>query len=62
MVSTTARILSDGILKLDGGSVFGPTPKVDWETSVTAERKNRGASGDGSEDEDKDNNRDEVEG
>ena len=41
MVSTTARILSDGILKLDGGSVFGPTPKVDWENSVNADRKNR---------------------
>lgn len=41
MVSTTARIVSDGILKMDGGSVFGAIPKVAWETSVTTDRKNR---------------------
>lgn len=41
MVSTAARIISDGILKMDGGSVFGPVPKVVWENSVTTDRKNR---------------------
>lgn len=41
MVSTAARIISDGILKMDGGSVFGPIPKVVWENSVTTDRKNR---------------------
>ena len=41
MVSTAATILSDGVLKLDGGSVFGQVPKVAWENSVTTDRKNR---------------------
>ncbi|MBH74560.1 MAG: MBL fold metallo-hydrolase [Dehalococcoidia bacterium] len=35
------KILSDGTYKLDGGSVFGPVPKVMWEEKVTADRKNR---------------------
>lgn len=62
MASEAARIISNGILKMDGGSIFGATPKAVWETSVTADRKSSVTSGDGSEDEDKDNNRDEVEG
>ena len=41
MMSTAAKILSDGVLKLDGGSVFGQVPKVDWETNVPTDRKNR---------------------
>jgi glyoxylase-like metal-dependent hydrolase (beta-lactamase superfamily II) len=41
MMSTAAKILSDGVLKLDGGSVFGQVPKVAWENSVTTDRKNR---------------------
>ena len=41
MVSTAARIINDGILKMDGGSVFGATPKVVWENSVPTDRKNR---------------------
>ena len=41
MMSTTATILSDGVLKLDGGAVFGQVPKVAWETSVTTDRRNR---------------------
>jgi glyoxylase-like metal-dependent hydrolase (beta-lactamase superfamily II) len=41
MMVTAAKILSDGVLKLDGGSVFGQVPKVAWENSVTTDRKNR---------------------
>ncbi len=41
MVSTAAKIISDGVLKMDGGSVFGQVPKVVWENSVTTDRKNR---------------------
>ncbi len=41
MVSTSARIISDGIMKMDGGSIFGPVPKVVWENTVSTDRKNR---------------------
>ena len=41
MMSTTAKILSDGVLKLDGGSLFGQVPKIAWENSVTTDRRNR---------------------
>ena len=58
MTSKVARIISNGILKMDGGSVFGATPKEVWENSVNADRKNRGATGGGAQD----NNRDEAEG
>lgn len=58
MASKAAWIISNGILKRDGGSVFGPIPKAVWENSATADRKNRGANGGGSQD----NNRDEAEG
>ena len=58
MASKAARIISEGILKLDGGSIFGATPKAVWENSITADRKNRGPNGGGSQD----NNRDEAEG
>lgn len=59
MTSEVARIISEGILKLDGGSIFGATPKAVWENSATADRKNRGANGGGGS---QDNNRDEAEG
>jgi hypothetical protein len=41
MMSTAAKILSDGVLKLDGGSLFGQVPKAAWENSVTTDRRNR---------------------
>src|SRR5919106_1874975 len=41
MMSTAAKILSDGVLKLDGGSVFGQVPKAAWENSVATDRRNR---------------------
>jgi glyoxylase-like metal-dependent hydrolase (beta-lactamase superfamily II) len=40
-MSTTVKILSDGVVKLDGGSVFGQVPKVAWENTVVTDRKNR---------------------
>ena len=48
MASKAARIISNGILKRDGGSIFGATPKEVWENSATADRKNRGDNGGGS--------------
>lgn len=35
------NLLSDGIIKYDGGSVFGQIPKVVWERQVKADRWNR---------------------
>ena len=40
-MNTGVKVISDGIVKLDGGSVFGQVPKTDWETSVSTDRKNR---------------------
>ena len=41
MMSTNMRILSDGVVKLDGGSVFGQMPRVAWGNTVMTDRKNR---------------------
>jgi glyoxylase-like metal-dependent hydrolase (beta-lactamase superfamily II) len=41
MMSTAVKIISDGVIKMDGGSMFGPVPKVAWESSVVTDRKNR---------------------
>ena len=41
MMSTAVKIINDGVLKLDGGSVFGQVPKVAWESNVVTDRKNR---------------------
>lgn len=38
-------IVSDGIIKLDGGAMFGLVPKVLWETKAPPDRKNRIALG-----------------
>ena len=37
----TVHLLSDGIIKYDGGSVFGQVPKIVWEQAVKADRWNR---------------------
>jgi glyoxylase-like metal-dependent hydrolase (beta-lactamase superfamily II) len=37
----TVHILSDGIIKSDGGSVFGQVPKTIWEQMTKADRLNR---------------------
>ena len=41
MIATSVKIVSDGVMKVDGGSMFGPVPKETWENSVTTDRKNR---------------------
>ena len=41
MMSTAVKIISDGVIKKDGGSMFGPVPKMAWENSVVTDRKNR---------------------
>ena len=39
--ASTVHLLSDGIIKYDGGSVFGQVPKVLWEQQVKPDRWNR---------------------
>ncbi len=41
MMTTSINLLSDGIIKFDGGCIFGQVPKVSWEEKVPADRKNR---------------------
>ncbi len=41
MMNTSVKILSDGIVKFDGGTMFGQVPKTLWETRVPTDRKNR---------------------
>lgn len=41
MMTTSMRLLSDGVIKFDGGSVFGQIPKTEWEDRVNTDRKNR---------------------
>ena len=41
MMTRSATIVSDGVLKMDAGSIFGPVPKVQWENTVATDRKNR---------------------
>ena len=40
-MSTSLKIISDGVMKVDGGSMFGPIPKETWENNVATDRKNR---------------------
>src|SRR6267143_2566656 len=35
------RIFSDGVLRLDGGAMFGIVPKVLWERQKPADERNR---------------------
>ena len=39
--ATSLLLLSDGVIKLDGGCVFGPVPKVEWELKKSPDRRNR---------------------
>lgn len=41
MTASALKIISDGLFKVDGGSIFGPLPKMNWENVVTTDRKNR---------------------
>jgi glyoxylase-like metal-dependent hydrolase (beta-lactamase superfamily II) len=35
------NIISAGVMKVDGGCMFGTAPKADWEVTMVADRKNR---------------------
>jgi glyoxylase-like metal-dependent hydrolase (beta-lactamase superfamily II) len=37
----TVTVLSDGIIRLDGGAMFGVVPKVVWQKRVPADENNR---------------------
>ena len=39
--NTSLFLVSDGVVKLDGGSMFGQIPKVIWEQKTPADRRNR---------------------
>ncbi len=41
MRCTSVKVISDGVMKIDGGSMFGLVPKVAWENCVPTDRKNR---------------------
>jgi len=41
MMTTSVRVMSDGIVKFDGGTMFGQVPKSVWENKVATDRKNR---------------------
>lgn len=37
----TVTVLSDGLMRLDGGAMFGVVPKVLWEKKLPADERNR---------------------
>lgn len=37
----TLSLLSDGVIKFDGGAIFGQIPKVQWEQLAEPDRRNR---------------------
>jgi glyoxylase-like metal-dependent hydrolase (beta-lactamase superfamily II) len=39
--SSSVDIVSDGMMMVDGGTVFGPIPKAHWELSIKPDRRNR---------------------
>ena len=39
--NTTINLFSDGIMKIDGGILFGAIPKTEWEHYMKADRRNR---------------------
>jgi glyoxylase-like metal-dependent hydrolase (beta-lactamase superfamily II) len=41
MVTSSVKVLSDGIIKFDGGTMFGQVPKPLWESKVPTDRRNR---------------------
>lgn len=41
MMTTSIRLLSDGTLKRDGGTMFGQIPKMTWENRIVTDRRNR---------------------
>lgn len=41
MMSTAVKTISDGVIKFDGGTMFGQVPKMAWENNVVTDRRNR---------------------
>ena len=41
MTPTAVKIISDGVIKFDGGTMFGQVPKMAWENNVVTDRRNR---------------------
>ncbi len=41
MVTSSIRILSDGIVKFDCGTIYGRVPKTEWQNLVSTDRLNR---------------------
>ena len=41
MMTSSVKLLSDGIIKFDGGTMFGQVPKMLWESKVPTDRRNR---------------------
>ena len=41
LMGNNVSLVSDGSFQLDGGLLFGSTPRVDWETELSPDRKNR---------------------
>ena len=39
--ATSVNVISDGTILVDGGVVFGPVPRTDWEVYLKPDRKNR---------------------
>ena len=39
--SVSINVLSDGTLMTDGGALFGPVPKQQWEQFLKPDRRNR---------------------
>lgn len=40
-MTTTVNVVSGGIIKFDGGTMFGQVPKAYWESKIPTDRKNR---------------------
>ena len=38
---TSVDVISDGTILIDGGAMFGPVPKAEWELYAKPDRKNR---------------------
>jgi len=41
MIRTSIRLLNDGVIRFDGGIIFGQIPKMVWERNISVDRKNR---------------------
>ena len=39
--TTQIHVVTDGTMSVDGGVMFGPTPKSEWELEIKPDRKNR---------------------